>query len=182
MIILDKAWQKWIIRKQQDNCPHDEIFAQMLKAGVNESTALFNLVVFTTLSDQLAMSGPSEGFEYEPGFLSAIPDHFRTSDGQEISMRMRMSKPEVVLLDNFLTHAECDALREQASSKLIPTVIQSNGQLVVSDVRIATGAFLDRRATPVVETIETRIAELTGKSIEQGEKKSSHQLWSGRKI
>lgn len=90
---------------------------------------------------------------------------------QPIQVLLSLEKPHLVLLGNVLSHAECDQLIEDARpamarSKTVST--QSQGEEVNPD-RTSDGMFFQRGQTPLIQTIEARLAKLLNWPLENGE-------------
>ena len=84
---------------------------------------------------------------------------------------MRISKPDIVIFDNFLSDAECDAIVSDSLTRLVPSEVVSvnslENQLHIH--RTSDGMYFSRSETPLIESIESRINLLTHYPIDHGE-------------
>ena len=179
---LDKAWQDWIGENILRGCSRSVMLKEMLKAGITEDTALFNLANYVStgaavnsspsisspLGSQTAVNGD---FVQEASYLFQHENSLTTKDGQHIQVAMRVTKPDVVLLDNFMTHDECDAFCELSKSTLTKSTVvdDATGDSVNHEHRISLGTYFALGQNDLVKKIETRIAEVTGTPVPNGE-------------
>ncbi|MDE3154976.1 MAG: 2OG-Fe(II) oxygenase [Acidobacteriota bacterium] len=79
--------------------------------------------------------------------------------------------PYVAYIPDFLDDAECEHLVENARAKVTRsvTVDAATGKLVEVETRSSDTMFFTRGETPVVKTIEERIAQLTRTPVTHGE-------------
>ena len=94
-----------------------------------------------------------------------------TQDGQQIQVAMRVTAPDVVLLDNFMTHDECDAFCELSKSTLTKSTVvdDATGAHVGHEHRTSMGTYFTLGQNDLVKKIEARIAEITGTPVPNGE-------------
>ena len=90
---------------------------------------------------------------------------------REVDVLLRMSRPDLAVLGNFLSEAECSALVEAARPSLSRslTVAVKTGGEVLSPDRTSSGMFFTRGENALVERIEARIARLLNWPLENGE-------------
>ncbi|KAK9817816.1 hypothetical protein WJX72_002663 [[Myrmecia] bisecta] len=70
--------------------------------------------------------------------------------------------PRAYVYHNFLSPEECDHIIAKARPQMRKSTVQGDaGKAVVHDIRTSYGTFLRRKATPVLERIERRIAKWT---------------------
>ncbi len=179
---LDKAWQDWIGENILRGCSRSVMLKDMLKAGITEDTALFNLANYVStgaavnsspsisspLGSQTAVNGD---FVQEASYLFQYENSITTKDGQHIQVAMRVTKPDVVLLDNFMTHDECDAFCELSKSTLTKSTVvdDATGDSVNHEHRISLGTYFTLGQNDLVKKIEARISEVTGTPVPHGE-------------
>ncbi len=175
---LDKAWQDWIGENMLRGCSRDVMLKDMLKAGIAEDTAMFNLTNFVPVEGISTGAGTgvqtaveSGDYVQEASYLFQFENSIVTKDGQHIQVAMRVSKPDVVLLDNFMTHEECDAFCELSKSTLTKSTVvdDATGDSVNHEHRISLGTYFTLGQNDLVKKIETRIAEVTGTPVPNGE-------------
>ncbi len=179
MKILDKSWQDWIQRNYARGCLHDDMLDVMVKAGILESTARFNLASVSNhsslASDSNATSVPISsdlaGYVQESSHLFQHENTIVTRDGQAIQVAFRLDSPDIVVLDNFMTNEECDSLCDQSESTLTPSKVinDTTGDSIAHDARSSQGTYFSLGQTPLVQTIEARISEVTNTPVINGE-------------
>jgi prolyl 4-hydroxylase len=174
MQLLDKPWQNWINENFARGCAFEAMLADMLKAGIAKDVALFNL---NNRSDQALViaeggSNQQDGpYEQEASYLFQHDNTIVTLDGQQIQVAMRVTAPDVVLLDNFMTHEECDAFCELSKSTLVKSTVvdDATGASVGHEHRTSMGTYFTLGQNDLVKKIEARIAEVTGTPVPNGE-------------
>ena len=174
MQTLDKAWQNWINENFARGCTYEAMLADMVKAGIANDVAVFNLnnrsqtpnAIDTGVSNQ--QGGP---YEQEASYLFQHDNTIVTQDGQQIQVAMRVTAPDVVLLDNFMTHDECDAFCELSKSTLTKSTVvdDTTGAHVGHEHRTSMGTYFSLGQNDLVKRIEARIAEITGTPVPNGE-------------
>jgi len=82
-------------------------------------------------------------FQYEASRVPNTP-RLKTSD-REITVRVRIERPEVILLADVLAPDECDELISRAQEKLAPSTIvdKNTGELKMRKIRIFEHISLD---------------------------------------
>lgn len=79
-------------------------------------------------------------------------------------------EPRILLIEEFLSHAECDALvRLAAPSLKRSTVVCDDGSLEAHAARTSRGMYFQRAQLPIVDRIEKRIEEAFGHPVVNGE-------------
>lgn len=117
-------------------------------------------------------------------FHSESPAHARVPDidiGNRNSIQLsrittkvvfEQIAPRIVLLENFLSSEECDAMCSIALPRMRDAKIfspDSSSMISVKEIRDANSAFLPADFNPLVSEIDNRIAELTGWPARRGE-------------
>jgi prolyl 4-hydroxylase len=174
MKILDKAWQNWINENFARGCSYEAMLADMLKAGIAQEAAVFNLsnrCEAVSTQEHSASNQQSGPYEQEASYLFQHDNTIVTQDGQRIQVAMRITAPDVVLLDNFMTHDECDAFCELSKSTLTKSTVvdDATGAHVGHEHRTSMGTYFTLGQNDLVKKIETRIAEITGTPVPNGE-------------
>ena len=87
------------------------------------------------------MQEASHLFQYENTII--------TRDGQVMQVAMRLTSPDVVLLDNFMTASECDALCELSKSTFtkLTEVDDATGNAVDNSHRTSLGMYFSLAST-----------------------------------
>lgn len=178
MQTLDAAWQNWISENFTRGCTYEAMLADMVKAGIARDVAEFNLnncSKATSAADEATakqesnqQSGP---YEQEASYLFQHENTIVTQDGQNIQIAMRITAPDVVLLENFMTHDECDAFCELSKSTLTKSTVvdDTTGASVGHEHRTSMGTYFTLGQNELVKKIEARIAEITGMPVPNGE-------------
>jgi prolyl 4-hydroxylase len=174
MQTLDKAWQNWINENTARGCTYEAMLADMVKAGIANDVAVFNLdnrSNATSVADQGVSNQQGGSYEQEASYLFQHDNTIVTQDGQHIQVAMRVSAPDVVLLDNFMTHDECDAFCELSKSTLTKSTVvdDATGAHVGHEHRTSMGTYFTLGQNDLVKKIEARIAEITGTHVPNGE-------------
>ena len=88
-----------------------------------------------------------------------------------VKVVLRLQRPRVVALGEFLSPDECEALRADANSRLArsETVETRSGGSEVNVARTSQGMFFQRGETDLCQRIEARIAALVNWPVENGE-------------
>lgn len=90
---------------------------------------------------------------------------------RKVSVLSVIENPNIVMLGNFLSEEECDALMACAGPRMQRslTADMSTGGEKLDDVRTSDGMFFQRGENTLVAAIEARIASLLDWPIEKGE-------------
>ncbi len=183
MQALDKDWQDWIRDNFARGCAKDEMMKIMLKAGIPEMTAAYNLVTFgatqnmgpvrnVNAAQAVAKTAHNDSdYKQEASYLFQHENYIVTSDGQRIQIAMRVDAPDVVLLDHFMTDAECDELCELSKGTLTKSTVvdDATGNSVDHAQRISQGTYFTIGQNKLVKRIEQRISEITNTPVVNGE-------------
>lgn len=90
---------------------------------------------------------------------------------RRVPVLMHLPEPQIVLFGDFLSRQECDRLVEAARPRMqrSMTADPRTGETMVDTVRTSRGMFFHRDETPLVRTIEARIAKLLQWPVSHGE-------------
>lgn len=82
-----------------------------------------------------------------------------------------LNSPRLLVFDNLLSDAECDALIALSEAKMQPSTVVDpiTGQYVPHPERISRGTHLAHQSSEVVKAIESRITQLLGFALNQQE-------------
>jgi prolyl 4-hydroxylase len=172
---LNKAWQDWIGENLARGCSRSTMLNDMVEAGIAQEVALFNLANFVPAGSSENAKQTEEMqtgvYVQEASYLFQYENSIITKDGQNIQVAMRLTEPDVVLLDNFMTHEECDAFCELSKSTLTKSTVvdDATGDSVNHEHRISLGTYFTLGQNDLVNKIETRISEITGTPVPNGE-------------
>jgi prolyl 4-hydroxylase len=105
------------------------------------------------------------------------------SDGREIHTRLTCASPELALFDGLLSADECRGLIELAQGHLSTSpVIGDDGDVVDLEARSSSSTYFEPGRTALVDTIEARIAELTGWPVSHMEEMSITRYQPGERF
>jgi prolyl 4-hydroxylase len=185
MQTLDKQWQDWIRDNFARGCVKEDMLKIMVKAGISEMTAAYNLVTFgatqtsapartASVAQTQAVAKVAQNdsnYQQEASYLFQHENTIVTSDGQQIQVAMRIDAPDVVLLDHFMTEAECDELCEASRGTLTKSTVvdDATGASVDHAERISQGTYFTIGQNALVKRIEQRISEVTNTPVVNGE-------------
>ncbi|MEE9331383.1 MAG: 2OG-Fe(II) oxygenase [Methylophilaceae bacterium] len=179
--ILDTTWQNWIKENYLRGCNKPDMLSIMTKAGIPEETAQFNLTLYeasknpksniNTAFNELKQANPNKADEKNASYLFQLENNLETSDGKVMQVSMRCNAPDIVLLDDFMSDAECDELCALSKGSLSKSEVvdDTTGEGVKHKDRTSQGTFFILGQNALVEKIETRISEITGIPSPNGE-------------
>lgn len=164
--------REWIIAQAQAGFPAQSVLQSMLASGWNEDVAMEALE--TTLRDHLKITSPEASLP--PGVsvpqlaLDDSPLYLDLQD-RRVDVLASVRKPTIVVLGNFLSHEECDALIEGAKPRMARslTVATKTGGEELNADRTSNGMFYARSENELIARIERRLADLTRWPLENGE-------------
>lgn len=89
-------------------------------------------------------------------------------DDCKVNIRVRLKKPEFILLDNLISRSEIDELKFLYRSKLTSSIIVNGatGVIETSNVRSSSGYFIPRGQNSLVSKLEQRVSSLINWPIE----------------
>ncbi|RED55696.1 2OG-Fe(II) oxygenase [Cohnella lupini] len=93
----------------------------------------------------------------EQTIFNTIGNKIKTTD-KEILIVGRIHEPLIMILENVLSHAECDALIDLAKNRLQRAKIGKSH--LESDIRTNSSMFFEESENECIRTVETRISEL----------------------
>ncbi|MBO4121683.1 2OG-Fe(II) oxygenase [Cupriavidus gilardii] len=101
----------------------------------------------------------------------AAPNALPAGDGRDVPVLFAMESPRIALFQRLLMPDECDALIALSRGRLArsPVVNPDTGDENLIDARTSMGAMFQVGEHPLIETLEARIAAVTGVPVEQGE-------------
>lgn len=155
----------WILHNTEAGHAPDLLLAKLLEAGWSEDAALDALEA--TLRERVAEIAPEPLPEPD---LAGSPTTLTIGD-RTMDVLFSSRHPRIVLFRKFLSDEECEAMIAAARPRLAPSTVVDNdsGKNERHDGRDSEGMFFTRCESPVVRTIEERIATLLRWPIEKGE-------------
>jgi prolyl 4-hydroxylase len=90
---------------------------------------------------------------------------------REVEILMSIASPRIVLFGNLLSADECEQVIDASRRRLQRSTVvnAATGAYDVHADRTSAGAYFERGENPLVARIESRIGELTGCPVENGE-------------
>lgn len=183
---LTPEWRAWILDNIEREVPLTTLIEEMVKRD-------FDLVFATNMVVQLA-ADPSPlttpQVLVQPQFKYPIPagyeqhyanyqyevSHIQAENAVRIDKHTvrivgRVDEPDVVILQNVLTPAECDELIALSKPKLQRSRIvdHQTGAEEIMDLRSSYGTYFLRGENALVKRIEQRLATLIGMPVDHGE-------------
>lgn len=163
----------WIVAQAEAGCRPEDVIASMVKSGWDEEVAFDALerslrerldsVAAQRASIPPAVPVPEPALDGAPSTLAA--------GGRVVRVLASMRNPRVVVFGGFMSDEECDGLVALARPRLArsETVDNTTGGSEVNAARTSDGMFFERGESPLIATIEARIAELLRWPVENGE-------------
>ena len=156
------------------------MYNTMIEAGIEKEAAHLNLDIYQAsqnpksgtidyariTSEQTPIKQPLPS-----SYLFQLENALQTSDGQVMQVIMRSTAPDVVLLDGFMSEAECDELCSLSKSTLTKSTVvdDKTGQGINHHARTSQGTYFSVGQNALVTKIERRISEITGTPVNHGE-------------
>lgn len=109
-------------------------------------------------------AAPIPIWEGQPSFVN-LPD-------KRVRITFRtMSNPNIIVFEDVLSEAECDAMLQEVEDKFnrSTTVAADDGSSKVHDARTSFGASFTRAQNALIERVETRLSQLANWPVERGE-------------
>jgi len=172
--------RQWIVAQAEAGCRPDDVLEAMKTSGWEEDVAIEAMeVTLRERLEQLPLRQPGVLQPLQPQQpakpLPEPPLEGQTTlvlaDGHRVKVLTTMKHPRVVVFGGLLTDAECDTLMAQAAPRLLrsETVDNSTGDSEVNEARTSEGMFFERGESPLIQSLEMRIAELLRWPLENGE-------------
>ena len=92
-------------------------------------------------------------------------------DGHRVEVLVNLHYPRIIVFANLLTRAECEELIEASVPKLVrsETVDRASGGTELNEARTSEGAYFFHDASPLLEKINRRFAQVTRWPLAHGE-------------
>lgn len=162
---LPQEWQYWIHQNLERACSPASMEQVMVRDGrfdVRQARA--------AIEEMRREHFPHlRGMQAMPA-LDESRSRVQTID-REVNVLFALKTPRIVVLGDFLSDGECDALTEYGSARLerSPVVADNPSGVGIHANRTSRGAMLQRAETEMVARIEARIASLIGWPVANGE-------------
>jgi prolyl 4-hydroxylase len=163
---ITPALREWLLQQAQAGFAADVILASMKASGWDEATALSALEeVLVQQAAQVQAQGGRVP-DIRTGGASRVWAHDKF-----VHVLMELEHPRVVLIGDFLSAAECEALQAEARPRMARslTVVSDTGGSEENVARTSQGMFFGRGESELCRRIEARIAALVHWPVENGE-------------
>jgi len=168
--------RRWIVDQTEAGVRAEDLVAAMRSSGWGEAVAVAALE--QTLRARLAEldAGPRNAAVVAPA--AAVPEPglsgasaLVAAGGRQVQVLATMQRPRVVVFGGFLGDDECAGLMALAGPRLLrsETVDNATGDSEVNAARTSDGMFFERGETPLIASIEQRIADLLRWPVDHGE-------------
>ncbi len=168
---LSTAWQEWIINNLQRGCSVQSMVDAMVNAQFEIDFAKQCIEKYkNSNAADLPTTKTNEPYRYEPSRI--VSGNFITLTDKSVHVALRLTRPDIVLFNHFMTDEECDLLIAHAQNKTLSpsTVVDStsgNGEIIAE--RSSEGTYFQRGENPLIQTLESRISQLMNCPVENGE-------------
>lgn len=182
---LSPEWKDWIVTNIERQVPLPTLIEEMVKNNFDLVFATHSVVQLAQrdAAGQLdAVVRPQYKFPVPAGFEqhydnyayegSHIPaGNSVTIDGHVVRIAGRVARPDIVILENVLTDAECDELIALSKPKLERSRIvdHKTGAEEIMELRSSYGTYFLRGENALVRRLEQRLATLIGMPADHGE-------------
>ena len=164
---LEPSWKSWVIDCVERGCTLESMVKVMIKDGPFSEHLAKSIIKAARRELKLELES-EEQFCPRPDINTQA--NYIDLD-RRINIVMTMNAPRIVVLANVLSDEECDALIAEAEAKLIRSlVVDANTEASVEDSsRTSSYTMFQRGESPLLITIEKRLAALADWPIEKGE-------------
>ncbi|HEX7814110.1 2OG-Fe(II) oxygenase [Dyella sp.] len=170
---LNAEWAHWVFLNLSRGCVPQAVAEEMALRGFDPAFAWF------TINWTLAEARPVPfGFDWhtaantyvhEPSRLPA--GHLLPTSDWPVKVSLRLARPHVAILDNILSHQECDEIIRRSISNLRRSGTvdpQTGGELIIDD-RTSEGTSFVVNADPFIARLDRRISEALNWPVDHGE-------------
>ncbi len=171
-----RTLRKWIDDQLARGCLPADLVTSLIAAGHHSQAA------HTAIHEGMQRAAAVPGLQPAPSSTPlTTPQPLRHSlatggavivaDDRNVAVLMSLAKPRALLLGKVLDDSECDALiaASRARMQRSKTVDRSDGTSQLHAARSSDGCHFQHHETPLLDTINRRIASLTGWPLENGE-------------
>lgn len=168
---ISPAWRDWIVNNLNRGCTPQSMVESMVEANFD---AAFAATCISRAVSNIGFEAPlapvnHHPYLYEPSRV-APGNTIELNDGP-IKITMRLERPDIVLVDRFLSDAECDELIAQSKQKCLPSTIvdpQSGDTRIIAE-RSSEGTYFQRGESALIQRLERRISDLMNWPVARGE-------------
>ena len=173
-MVVTAELRAWVQENLARGCSAPDMISAMTRAGHDEgfSRETVSLAIKALAAAQAAArpDGPVKLPEPLRERLSDGSSYISTAD-RMVGVIATFAKPRIVVLQGVLTNEECDALIAESRPKLerSRTVNRDDGGTELNASRTSEGTYFFHNESPLLERINSRLAEITDWPLENGE-------------
>lgn len=161
---IPEGWLHWIENQLACNRSPFDLLHEMQQAGMDALQSqhaianVFHAFMLKNTPAQLA----ALRYQYAPGWIPA--GNVLPLSDKPVSVAFRLQQPDIVLVNDFLSEEECEALICSALDNMAPSTVANleRGTREPHAARSSSGTHLAIAATPAIAAIEQRLASLVG--------------------
>lgn len=161
----------WIAAVMRDGMPAAELLQTLHSKGwADVANDAVNTVIHETFPGMLNQGMHDKGSPVPEPVMRDMPGHLDAGD-RIVDVLFVADHPRVILLGNFMSDEECDALVTLAKPRTARSMVieERTGNPVMDTNRTSDGMFFGLQENPLVARLEQRIAHLFNWPIENGE-------------
>jgi prolyl 4-hydroxylase len=172
---MDAVWQEWLTTNLNRGCTPESIVKAMVEAGIDASAARDALTSHASASSgdhaTVIDMTVNHAAPYEYDACPVAEGNCVRAYDREISVLIRVARPQIIVFDDVLSGDECSDLIERSRYRLkrSTTVNPDNGAEDVIETRTSEGCWFPRCEDELIERIDRRIAALMNWPIDHGE-------------
>ncbi len=161
----------WLKSQIARGCSLESMVAAMQNAGysaVNARSTVIKAFHDADLDAELDNAKPSPNLATIAAWQTVAK---KRQSMPQFKPVISLNSPRLLVFDNLLSDAECDALIALSEAKMQPSTVvdPTTGQYVPHPERISRGTHLAHQSNEVVKAIESRITQLLGFALNQQE-------------
>jgi prolyl 4-hydroxylase len=174
MHAVNAEWQAWLATNVSRGCTPESMVDAMVQAGFDNASA--RDIVARAWAENGAQEAVIEAskesartYDYDASPVAA--GNVVHAHDRDVSVLMRLERPQVIAFADVLSGDECNELIERARNRLkrSTTVNPDNGSEDVIQLRTSEGFWFQRCEDAFIERLDRRIADLMGWPLEHGE-------------
>lgn len=177
---LTPEWQAWVRENVARGCSVDSMLTLLQQGGHGRALAERAIAQASAAAAGIQLAPPSAAQAQAPAApqqprrrpqIELQRNHLPCSDGQQVRIAAVLDQPQVLLFDNMLSAAECQALIALAEPRLARSTVvdEQLGDARPHADRTSAGGWFQRGEDPLIQRIEARLAELLNWPLDHGE-------------
>lgn len=169
---IDAAWREWIALNLARGCTTESLVSAMIKSGIRsvDANAALQAHHQSAVAPNACVAPPAAAPHDLSGEQWPNTNELRVGD-RVIRMSMVLASPSIRVLDGVLSDAECDEIIRRASQSLSRSTVvdPESGAFAQIEARTSEGMYFMRECDPFIAMLDSRIATLLGRPVENGE-------------